>query len=460
MDEKELEALVNQRVDAVVQAAAKAEGESVTQTPAPVSGEVTATFTQDQVNELIAADRAKTIDAAAKAFEAKFIAARRPPFQVNVARPKGTAMPLTWAVKAARSNFSGRIILRDTADGIAFRANDSEGDESAVKAFVKFAQAANVDVDAQNGILYGVKAMSTVAGAAVGEHFIDRSNERPVIEALYQAVVSRKLPGVEIYPMPSQICDAPTIGAFTAGWTAENAATTSAGDATTGRKTLTAKKLTAYAEISNELIADSNPAAEPYVRNGLAMAMGEAHDVGAFAGTGASNQPVGLTVEAGVTNTAFATDFFTSVYAALGRMLANKIPSSQICVIANPKALMRAAWQRAGTNGDFLTAAAPLGSPLGGEPLFSGLSNRLGLPVFSTTALAETGASPNLVSKVLVLHAPSWTIGDRQELEIASSNVAGNSFRNDQTYVRAIMRVDFNLKRAAGLEIITGVPHE
>jgi HK97 family phage major capsid protein len=83
------------------------------------------------------------------------------------------------------------------------------------------------------------------------------------------------------------------------------------------------------------------------------------------------------------------------------------------------------------------------------------LSSRIGYPVFMTTVIPAASST----SSILVLYCPDFVIGDRQDLEIAASNVAGNSFAYNQTLIRAIMRVDFLLLRAASLEIITGVAH-
>lgn len=459
MTEEELKALIEERINKAAEDAAKAaetveqpqEAPRATEGDAqPKEDEKLATYTAEDLKQAIEAAAKATI----KLYEEKLRDARRPPYGAPILlRQRAEPKPIYWAVKAALRNQSGSVVLRDVPDGVMFTSG--AGDESAVKAFIRYAQEAGADV--QGNILYGVaaKAMSTTSGGAVGEHFIDRVNSRPVVEALYQEVITRQLPGVDIYPMPALVCDAPTIGSFTAGWSAENANATSAGDAATGRKTLTARNLTAWAELSNQLLSDSNPGVEQYVRSGLAGAMGEVHDIGAIRGSGTGAEPTGLINEAGVTSTAAGTDnFYVAVSKAVGRMAANKIPTRNIAVICRPEVITKTSITQVGTSGDYLTAATPMGALL--DNAFTGpVSRRLGLPVFATTAL-EVATNQ---SSILVLHCPSWTIGDRQELEIASSNVAGNAFRNNQTYVRAIMRVDFNLKRAKALEIITGFAH-
>ena len=77
------------------------------------------------------------------------------------------------------------------------------------------------------------------------------------------------------------------------------------------------------------------------------------------------------------------------------------------------------------------------------------------MPVFSTTVVPVTTSS----SPIEVLYAPDFIIGDRQELEIAASKEAGSAFANNQTLIRAVMRLDTVLARAASLERITGFVH-
>jgi HK97 family phage major capsid protein len=83
------------------------------------------------------------------------------------------------------------------------------------------------------------------------------------------------------------------------------------------------------------------------------------------------------------------------------------------------------------------------------------VSARLGVPVFTTTVIPAASAT----SSILVFYAPDFILGDRQEMEIAASNVAGNAFAYNQTLIRAITRVDFLLARATSLEIVTGFAH-
>lgn len=429
--ELDLDALIN---DAANKAAAKA----IESLPKPEEQKVEAakSFSAEEVSEMVqkAADKA-----AAKATDEAVKASRRLHFPAVVKSEESYAepLPLTWAVKAAHQ----------TGGSIVFNFNNKSGK--------------GLEFDGTSDAVKAFKAMGTTSGGAVGEHFVPRVQTDMVIANLYEKVITRSFPSVNVYPMPGLICDAPTIGAFSAGWSAENATATNAGDASTNRKTLAAKNLTALAAISNQLLADSSPAIERYVREGLAAAMGEAHDTGALYGTNANNQPLGITGTLGVTSTAISTDdVYTAILKAIGRMASNKLPVSpgNVAVIMRPEVLVKALTSRVGASGDFIASSSNnTNSTFVGSRLEDRVSARLGYQVFSTTIVpAATGT---VTSSILVVYAPDMIIGDRQELEIAASNVAGNSFAYNQTLVRAIMRVDFLLARAASLEIITGVAH-
>ena len=438
-EELNLDALIN---DAATKAAAKAV-ESIKKVEADEAEEeakkkekpAVKSYNAEEVTAMVQQAAEK---AAAKATDEAVKAAQRMQFPTLVKKEEEYAdpLPLTWAVKAAHATGGSIVFNFNSPKG---KGLEFDGSADAVKAF---------------------KAMATTSGSAVGEHFVPRVQSDMVINALYEKVVTRSLPSVNVYPMPGLVVDAPSIAAFSAGWSAENATATSAGDAGTGRKTLVAKNLTSLATVSNQLLADSSPAIERYIREGIAGAMGEQHDSGALYGAG-GNAPTGITSTAGVTSTAISTDdVYTAILKAIGRMAAAKLPvsPSNVAVLMRPEVLVKALTSRVGSNGDFIAAnSANTNSTFVGARLEDRVSARLGYQVFSTTTIpAATGT---ITSSILVLYAPDFVIGDRQEMEIAASNVAGNAFAYNQTLIRAIMRVDFLLMRAAALEIITGVAH-
>lgn len=371
------------------------------------------------------------VKAAAKA-AAKATAARRPAYGVPtiITERKTEATPFLWAAKALQANPRGTIVFN-----LDSRESDLEFDGSAdaVKAF---------------------KAMATTSGGAVGEHFVPRVQTSMVIDAVYQEVVATRI-GMN-FPMPGPLCDMPTISTFTAGWSAENAAATAAGDATTAKKSLAAKKLTALATISNELLTDSTPAIESFIRNGISRKMGEAYDGAAFNGAGTSTEPYGLLNEAGVTATAVGADnVFDAILKAVTRMAVNKLSINNVSVVMRPEVALKALLTRVGTT-DYVASSSQQTDPnLFGGGLASRVAARLGLPVFITTSIPNNTNT----SSIVVVRGDEWVLGSLKQLELASSNIAGSAFANDQTLIRAILRADFALMRAASCEIVTGVAH-
>lgn len=444
----DVSAIINSAVDAQV-AAVAAKAAPVPPAPAAPTAPVARTFTPDEVTAMVNSAVGAAVKATSDRFEQQFIQNQRPPLPVAPVNPGASTTytpptimrqeieptPLFWAVKALLATNNNKATIKfDLSRGKGELEFDGTAD--AIKAF---------------------KAMATTSGGAVGEHFVPRIQTNVVIEALYQKSIIRALPGLTVYPMPGPIADMPTISTFTASWTAENAAAQAAGDAATGRKTLTAKKLTSLATLSNELLVDTNPGVEPYIRNGMAGAIGVAFDTGGIVGDGTGNNPTGLTSEAGVTATAASTDdFYTAVLKAVGRMAGNKLDTNGIVVICRPEVAIKTLITRQGTTGDFLSGGAPIGAPLvEGGVLAARLTQRLGYNSFLTTVLPVTTNT----SSVLVLKPTEWVLGDRQELDIQASNIAGSAFANDQTLIRGILRADFKLMRAAALEVITAFPH-
>jgi HK97 family phage major capsid protein len=52
---------------------------------------------------------------------------------------------------------------------------------------------------------------------------------------------------------------------------------------------------------------------------------------------------------------------------------------------------------------------------------------------------------------------PEFIVGQRKALELRASDAAGNAFEYDQVFIRAIMRVDCNVRHANSFEVLKGV---
>jgi len=438
MEKSELDALVNERVDAAVKAITPAvppEVETpVTETPAPVEAPAAKSYSQDEVDALMRNIAAEAADVAAKAFETRLRISQRPPVimatksmpAVITRQPK--YHPFYWAVKAAQET-GGKIVF-NLADRDAEMQFD--GTQAAVKAF---------------------KAMASASGSNLGGDFIPTILSGVVIDNLYADDVLGNLDGVMRLPMPGLTVEMPGIGAFTAQWTAENATITSS-DASTNKRTMTAKKLTALAKVPNELLADSNPAIETFIQRGLRGAIGAARNIAFIRGAG-GDAPTGIT-STGASTAAGSDNFYDAVIQAVSRMYVAEIPADgSVRVLIRPEVASKALRTRAGTDGDYLVGNAPVNQALVTPGFIAPLSNRLGLPVYQTTGIeVDTGSSD-----ILVIHAPSIVVGDRQTLEIQVSKDAGTAFADDQTWIRAITRGDIENLRTAAVQVVTDFSH-
>lgn len=217
-------------------------------------------------------------------------------------------------------------------------------------------------------------------------------------------------------------------------WTEEAAALTES-QAKFGRIVLDAKKLTAFANVPNELLQDA-PAFAGFFDAKFPQALAFGEDVAFFTGTGAG-EPAGFINCAASVSVAKESGQAanTIVWENIVKMFARMLPTS----------LKRAVWIAAiDTFPELATMALSVGT--GGGPVWIGGPNQpgsdgppvtiLGRPVLFTekaSALSTTG-DINFVD-------PSYyLIGDRMQMESASSE--HYKFANDQTSFRIIQRVD------------------
>jgi HK97 family phage major capsid protein len=208
-----------------------------------------------------------------------------------------------------------------------------------------------------------------------------------------------------------------------------------------GRVGLEAKKLTAYTEIPNELISDSNPSAEAFVRQAFPQAIAWFEDVAFLTGSGAG-EPVGvfnpnngaLLSQAAVSGQATRTILWENLVGMYSRML--------------PTSLNDAVWVVApDTLPELLTTALSVGT--GGAPIgmanFSGTSGPtmtlLGRPVIiSEKVNALSSVTSTQGGDVNFVDFRQYLIGDR--MSMAAELSTDYKFANDVTAFRFIERVD------------------
>lgn len=259
--------------------------------------------------------------------------------------------------------------------------------------------------------------------------------------ALEEAIVR---PLAQVIPMDSLRVPIPTVdstsnvssifGGITAYWT-EEAASLTESQASFSRVVLDAKKLTAYCEVPNELLADA-PAFSSFFDSIFPRAIAWFEDVAFMTGTGVG-EPLGfisnpasvqVAAEAGQPSGTIVWENITKMYA---RMLPQSLRNA--CWIASIDSFPQLATMAlsVGTGG----SAVWLGNmqnPGSASPPVS----ILGRPVIfteKTPALGTTG-------DISFVDLSYYLIGDRQMMQSSSSTEF--KFQSDKTAFRVIERVD------------------
>jgi HK97 family phage major capsid protein len=223
-------------------------------------------------------------------------------------------------------------------------------------------------------------------------------------------------------------------GGVVAYWT-EEAAQLVESQATFGRVVLDAKKLTAYAEVPNELLADA-PAFSAFFDSIFPRAIAWFEDIAFMNGTGVG-EPLGFvncpaSVQVAIeTNQATKTIVWENVVKMFARML--------------PTALNQAVWIASiDTFPELATMALSVGT--GGGPVWMGNYTNpgaatppvtiLGRPVYFTEKTPQLGTTGDLS----FVDLGYYLVGDRQMMQSSSSEQY--RFQNDKTAFRVIERVD------------------
>ena len=249
------------------------------------------------------------------------------------------------------------------------------------------------------------------------------------------------------------------------GWIAENGSN-SAADQTYAEITLSPKRAFAATLMSNTLIRRDAASAEAVVRADLEAAVSETLLKGYLMGTGSSNQPTGLN---SLANTTSVTGSSTSALAVMQSLIRGlqKIEENQgdigQCVfVMHPKVwyyLLSASFSGTGT----VTAASATATqqlPVGFASAVFGINQVgqktiMGVPVYLTTAMTVTAATPD--TSPILLYQPNNTIfAEFGPMELLVTNAGSTLGLADQTLVRVVQEVDFNARIEAQVVKITG----
>jgi len=175
--------------------------------------------------------------------------------------------------------------------------------------------------------------------------------------------------------------------------------------------TLSPKRLTAFAELSKQLMIQSSMDAENKIRTRLSRYVANALDTAALAGSGSSNQPAGLSTLSGVNSVAIGTNGGAPTFAKIVEMesgvAASNADYGKLAYVTHPTLAGKLKQVDTASNaGRFLwtTSATPVvGDP--GKVAFQAFMN--GYRAFSTT-LTPTGLTKGSSSDCIAIYYGNW----------------------------------------------------
>jgi HK97 family phage major capsid protein len=185
------------------------------------------------------------------------------------------------------------------------------------------------------------------------------------------------------------------------------------------------------------------------------MVMANAVDQAILTGSGGLS-PLGIVNQTGVTKTAInAAPDYADLVDAIERLETSEIMmDDSVAWIFNPKekATFRKLEDTAGhliwTDTEAITRTGQVGAP----------SQLLGHRwIASTNVIAGTNGNSSTERNIFFGKWNEVIVGMRQELEIRASDEAGDAFAYDQTWIRAILRMDVVVAHPEGIEVLEDV---
>lgn len=240
-------------------------------------------------------------------------------------------------------------------------------------------------------------------------------------------------------------------GGATAYWVAEGNPITDS-NLTGTEVTATPHELAALTKASNRLLSISNPQAEGIIRDDLMKVMARKLDLAALRGLGSSNQPYGIKNYAGVnTKTSVGAPDFDDLNDWLYELELDNADDGKLGWVFHPRTLNGLRKLKDEHNQYYLRP--DVGSAIKGT--------LLGFPYRTSTAIpaTRTGDTDTGGSETEAYFG-NWAellIARWGGMEILASNVAGDSFVNNQTWVRIIGEFDIVLRHPESFVYASGI---
>lgn len=261
---------------------------------------------------------------------------------------------------------------------------------------------------------------------------------------------------VDLMPMTSDTATVPVLSSGgTAYWIGENSSITTS-DPTFEQRTLVAKKLAMLIPISNELLADNSVQLENRLRETMVKIMLNSVDQTVLFGSGVANQPLGLRSHAGVTQTALnALPTYDNLVDAIARLEASNVELDNTTAwLFHPTEKQSLRKIKDGAGQLIWTDSTVI------PQIAGGMANSLLLGynwIANTNVLRGQGGNAATEGDIFLGRWSDLIVGMRNDIEISVSDTAGTAFQNDQTWIRAIMRMDVAVKHPESFEILTDV---
>ena len=141
------------------------------------------------------------------------------------------------------------------------------------------------------------------------------------VDFLYQQSVLARLGATILPDLQGPLAITLQTGGTTPQWVAQNpGANATDSNAAFGRLNLSPRTLVTTTSFSRQLLKQGTPNTEQFVRRDIARAIGAAIDAAGIAGSGSSNQPVGLLNTNGVNNVPIGTNGGAPTYSVLTQL--------------------------------------------------------------------------------------------------------------------------------------------
>jgi len=285
------------------------------------------------------------------------------------------------------------------------------------------------------------KILAEGAGAT-GGFLVPVEQSTKIVNLIKENSIIRNL--ANIYPMMSRTMTVPVVaGGNTAYWIDENGLKT-ASDPTFEQMTLTAYKLVVKTLVSDELLADSNPAVDDVLMNLFALAMIRGEETAFLQGTGGAGDPItGIYNTAGISTIPYSGDLMDDAADLIGAVEEDEGADVAVLHALREKRKLR---KMKDDEGMYIYQ----------QPSVKGFPSTLWDANIYADKYIPSNLGVGVNESYMIAGDFSYAfIGDRQEMVIDVSKE--RYFEYDQTCFRGVKRVAFRIADASKFARITGI---